>query len=82
MGPAFSRALYYFCLAAWLLVTVNTFARPAFGYIDPGSGLLVFQIIGSTIAGMGFLLRRSLRQFFSRFGYFSHKGDASKRAQS
>jgi len=42
------------------------FARPAYGYIDPGSGLLVCQSIGAMFAGVLFYARRRLRSFVRR----------------
>lgn len=35
-------------------------AQPAYAYVDPGSGLLAFQIISTTFAGMIFILRKRL----------------------
>uniref|UniRef100_A0A372IMV6 Uncharacterized protein n=1 Tax=Paracidobacterium acidisoli TaxID=2303751 RepID=A0A372IMV6_9BACT len=37
-------------------------ARPAYGYIDPGSGLLFFQVGGSMLAGAVFMLRAKIRK--------------------
>jgi hypothetical protein len=34
--------------------------RPAYGYVDPGSGLLAVQVIGSTLVGAGWFLRRKI----------------------
>jgi len=36
----------------------------AYAYVDPGSGLLVFQIGGSMLAGAYFVLRRKLHKLF------------------
>lgn len=38
--------------------------RPAHAYVDPGSGLLAFQMVGASTAGALFFLRRKLRQLF------------------
>jgi hypothetical protein len=61
---------------AWtcLLFIIETLAvlcaltQPAYAYVDPGSGLLAFQIISTTFAGMLFLLRRRVRRLI---GYIS-----------
>jgi len=44
-----------------LLVVLCVFVQPAYAYVDPGSGLLAFQIISTTFAGMVFMLRRRLQ---------------------
>jgi hypothetical protein len=48
------------CLAGLLLMA----ERPAYAYVDPGSGLLTLQIVGASIAGSFFLLRQKVRRFF------------------
>jgi hypothetical protein len=35
-------------------------------YVDPGAGLLAFQILGASIMGGYYLLRRKLQSLFSR----------------
>jgi hypothetical protein len=47
----------------WLCL-VTTFQRPAYGYVDPGSGMLVLQFAGSILSGGIFFLRKKLKQFF------------------
>jgi hypothetical protein len=55
-----------FLLTSVLFVALFcAFARPAYAYVDPGSGLFALQIISSTAAGITFLLRKRLRIFFS-----------------
>jgi len=46
-----------------VVVVLCAFAQPAYAYVDPGSGLLALQIIGTTFAGMIFMLRRHLGGF-------------------
>jgi len=48
-----------------VMVVLCALAKPAYGYVDPGSGLLAFQVISSTFAGIGFLVRKRLRSLFS-----------------
>lgn len=40
--------------------------RRAWGYVDPGSGLLALQTLGSVLAGFGYFLRRRIRRLFVR----------------
>ena len=48
-----------------VLVVLCALAKPAYGYVDPGSGLLAFQVISTTFAGVGFLIRKRIRSLFS-----------------
>jgi len=47
-----------------LLVLLAAFAKPAYGYVDPGSGLLAMQVGGSMLAGALFILRTKIRRLF------------------
>jgi hypothetical protein len=38
-----------------------------FAYVDPGAGLLAFQILGASVMGGYYLLRRRLQSLFTRF---------------
>ncbi|GAC1415925.1 MAG: hypothetical protein NVSMB62_04680 [Acidobacteriaceae bacterium] len=49
--------LFAFCLFAAL-------EPRAYAYIDPGSGLLVYQTISALVAGTVFHFRRKIRRFF------------------
>ncbi len=64
----FRRGIFTVCSALWLLIVLNSTARPAYGYVDPGAGLFLFQVIGSTFAGMTFLLRKRVQRLLMRFG--------------
>lgn len=55
------------------LIVLCVTSKPAYGYVDPGSGLLLLQILGSTFAGAVFLARQRIRQWF-------HIGTESKKA--
>lgn len=57
--------LTVFCLCSLLLA----FQGSAQAYADPGSGLLALQIIGSTLAGIGFYFRQKVGKFFMRRRY-------------
>lgn len=47
-----------------ILVLLAALAKPAYGYVDPGSGLLAVQVGGSMLAGGLFILRSKLRRLF------------------
>ena len=40
--------------------------RRAYAYIDPGTGLLVLQGVGTVFASIAFYMRRRLRSLFSK----------------
>lgn len=40
--------------------------RRAWGYVDPGSGLIALQTIASVIAAWAYMVRRRIRAFFTR----------------
>jgi hypothetical protein len=63
-------ALIAFCLALWL----GTSAKPAYGYADPGTGLMAVQILGSTLAGFLFLTRKRVLDWASRIRKLAGKG--------
>jgi len=60
------RRFYVICnillLGFQALAMLCVLARPAYAYVDPGSGLFAVQLIGTSIAGMIFLIRRRLRR--------------------
>lgn len=47
-----------------LLVLLTALTKPAYGYVDPGSGLLAVQLGGSMLAGGLFVLRSKIRRLF------------------
>ena len=47
-----------------ILAVLGALEQPANAYVDPGSGLLVFQVLSATFAGFIFILRRRVHQFF------------------
>jgi hypothetical protein len=40
--------------------------RRAWGYVDPGSGLIALQTIASVAAAYAYVVRRRIRAFFTR----------------
>jgi hypothetical protein len=59
--------LKYFSITLMLFVALSfTFECQAHAYVDPGSGLLIFQGISATISAALFYFRRRIRNLFSR----------------
>ena len=68
MPPRFFSWRLIVALAAWVLL-VNE--RPAYAYIDPGTGSLIYQPILLLFLGFGLVLRRtreSIVRFVKRLG--------------
>jgi hypothetical protein len=57
-----SVCLTVFCCACLMLAT----ERRAMAYVDPGSGLLALQSIGSMLAAAGFFMRRRIMRLFDK----------------
>ena len=53
--------LFGLCQIAVFLIAAE---KPAHAYVDPGSGLLFFQVAGSMLAGALFVLRTRIRRLF------------------
>lgn len=51
----------FFCLC----IAIAT-ASPAYGYVDPGSGLLALQGAATAAAAVAYVLRRRVLSFFVR----------------
>ena len=68
LGSYFKRAVYYGAVAIWLFVLVCVIERPAYAYVDPGSGLFFLQVIGSTFVGFSYLARKRIAQLFGLAG--------------
>ena len=59
--------LKYFAVTLMLLIALSfTFEGQAHAYVDPGSGLLIFQGISATFSGALFYFRRRLKNLFVR----------------
>ena len=59
--------LKYFAVTLMLLIALSfTFEGQAHAYVDPGSGLLIFQGISATFSGALFYFRRRLKNLFPR----------------
>jgi hypothetical protein len=59
--------LKYFAITLMLLIAISfTFERQAYAYVDPGSGLLIFQGISAVFSGALFYFRRRIKNLFSK----------------
>lgn len=59
-----------FPLLCWTVVTIATFASPAYAYLDPGTASLILQSILGAI-GAGFVI---LSMYWRKFiGFFKKK---------
>jgi hypothetical protein len=56
------RSVLNFLLLCQALAIIVALDKEAYGYVDPGSGLLVFQVGGSMVAGAIFCLRNRIRK--------------------
>ena len=61
-----SRLGFLAFMAALFFVLGFCFERPAYGYVDPGSGLLLFQSLSAAVTGALFYFRRRLKAIFTR----------------
>jgi hypothetical protein len=81
-GGRVLRKLYVYLAASLtvlqVLAVLCALEQPAYAYVDPGSGLLAFQILGSTFAAGIFLLRRQLRRLFGGKSAKEGKDEPSK----
>ena len=57
-----------FYLVTLLCIVALNFAveRPAYAYVDPGSGLLLLQNVGAVVTGLLFFFRRRIKALFIR----------------
>lgn len=62
MKRLISTSLAVFIFLCMVIAT----QREAWGYVDPGSGILALQSLASILAASVYLLRRRLKQLFSR----------------
>jgi hypothetical protein len=62
-----AHSLKYFAVTLMLVIALSfTFERQAHAYVDPGSGLLIFQGISAAFSGVLFYFRRRLKNLFVR----------------
>jgi hypothetical protein len=62
-----ANRLKYLGVTALLLITLGfTFEKKAYAYVDPGSGLLIFQGVSAVVSGALLYFRRRLKALFVR----------------
>lgn len=62
-----SLKLNYLVVTAALFIALSfAFERPAYGYVDPGSSLLIFQSVSAMVTGALFFFRRRLKSLFTK----------------
>lgn len=59
-----AKLLQIFSVVLIFLGAVLAFERPAYGYADPGTGLLAVQAAGSALVATGWYLRRKIYSLF------------------
>lgn len=60
----YKRSLLFFLGLCQVVIFLFAAEKPAHAYVDPGSGLLFFQVAGSMLAGALFVLRSKIRRLF------------------
>ncbi len=63
----FARVLDFALVLVWFLIALDVCARPAYAYADPGAGLFLMQVVGSTFLGFTFIVRNRIRRALDRF---------------
>lgn len=60
-----THKLKYLTVTVLLMIALGfTFERRAYAYVDPGSGLLIFQGISAVVSGTLLYFRRRLKSLF------------------
>ena len=61
------KRLISFSLAIFITICMIVGSeRRAWGYVDPGSGLIALQTIASVAAAYAYMIRRRIHAFFAR----------------
>jgi len=63
MANRLTRLVFY---ATFLIALSFSFERQAHAYVDPGSGLLMFQGISAVFSGTLFYFRRRIKNLFTK----------------
>jgi len=56
------KLIYLFAGIVQIAAIFSAFEKPAYAYVDPGSGYLLLQIAGSMLAGAAFFVRHRLKR--------------------
>jgi hypothetical protein len=65
-GPSMTRFIFFPLSTIMFLCLLVGTERRAWGYVDPGSGLIALQTFASVAAAYIYLIRNRIRAFFSR----------------
>jgi hypothetical protein len=57
------RCAYTILTVSQFILLLVAFEKPAYGYVDPGSGILLVQVLSSALGGVVFFLRKRLRRY-------------------
>ena len=57
------RCVYAVLTVSQCLLLLVAFEKPAYGYVDPGSGILLVQVLSSALGGVVFFLRKRIRHY-------------------
>lgn len=57
------RCVYMVLTVSQFVLLLAAFEKPAYGYVDPGSGILLVQVMSSALGGVVFFLRKRLRRY-------------------
>jgi hypothetical protein len=75
------RCVYAILTVSQFIFLLVAFEKPAYGYVDPGSGLLMVQVLSSALGGMVFFLRKRMRRYLQlsrKVLTFNHSGRADE----
>jgi Skp family chaperone for outer membrane proteins len=62
-----THKIKYFAITLMLLITLSfAFEQQAHAYVDPGSGLLIFQGISAVVSGALIYFRRRIKGLFTK----------------
>lgn len=72
-----AKSLYFVFCVVWMFAFLCAVTQTAYAYVDPGSGLLLYQVTGSLLTAALVLLRRQVRRLFGLLGRMPWKGRES-----
>ena len=52
-------------MSIWNLIFLVALALPAYGYTDPGSGLMLWQVLGAVLVGLMFHARKVMTSLWT-----------------
>ena len=61
-----ARTVYSGLAVTWVICALCVCVRPAYAYADPGSGLFLMQVAGTTFLGLTYFVRNKVRRVLLR----------------